>query len=126
MKVDVVIPVLNEAHVLEKSVLTVRGLLDQQFAATGTYSDNSTQDLTTTATWSSSNNAVAPISNAAGTEGLANGATAGTVTITATFGGVAGTTQLTVTSATLVSTQVTPPPPPTAKGTAQQFVAQGT
>src|SRR5262245_50964239 len=31
--VDVVIPVLNEAHVLENSVRTVRGFLDQQIAA---------------------------------------------------------------------------------------------
>ena len=35
----------------------------QQFTATGTYSDGSTQNLTTTATWASSNPAVASISN---------------------------------------------------------------
>ncbi len=33
ISVDVVIPVLNEAHVLEKSVRTVRGFLDRHFAA---------------------------------------------------------------------------------------------
>jgi uncharacterized protein YjdB len=100
--------------------------LNQQFAATGTYSDNTTQDLTASAAWSSSNNTIATISSAVGTEGLANGATPGTVTITATIGAVVGTTQLTVTSATLVSIQVTPPTPSIAKGTTQQFTATGT
>jgi|CZKY01.1.fsa_nt_gi hypothetical protein len=34
----------------------------KQFKATGTYSNNSTQDLTATATWSSSNTSVATVS----------------------------------------------------------------
>src|SRR5512135_1104544 len=42
----------------------------RQFTATGTYSDNSTQNLTTTVTWSSSTTGVATISNAAGSNGL--------------------------------------------------------
>src|ERR1700691_6450109 len=39
----------------------------QQFTATGHYSDGSTQDLTISATWSSSDTSVATISNSAGT-----------------------------------------------------------
>jgi hypothetical protein len=71
-----------------------------QFTATGYYSDNSTQDLTTLATWSSSNTAVATISNTAGSQGLASGVAAGAATITATSGTVSGNTGLTVTSGT--------------------------
>jgi len=59
----------------------------QQFTATGTYSDGSSQNLTQQATWSSSNMTVATISNAAGSQGLATaGNAAGTTFITATMG----------------------------------------
>jgi hypothetical protein len=74
----------------------------QQFTATGTYSDNSTKDLTSSVTWISSNPEVAAINNA----GLASSASAGTTTITATFGGVSGSTMLTVTSAGSTSVAV--------------------
>jgi hypothetical protein len=52
----------------------------QQFDATGTFQDSSTQVLTQSVTWSSSNTGVAPIDNT----GLATAVTAGTTTITAT------------------------------------------
>jgi uncharacterized protein YjdB len=97
----------------------------QQFTATGSYTDASTQDLTTAVTWSSSDTAVATISNAAGSEGLATGADVGSSTITATSGAVSGSTTLTVTTATLVSIDVTPASPGIAKGTTQQFTATG-
>jgi len=66
----------------------------QQFTATGTYTDSSTQNLTTSATWSSSPTAVATIS----TGGLATGVGAGSATITAASGPVSGTATLTVTA----------------------------
>src|SRR5262249_41291042 len=47
--------------------------LTQQFTATGLFTDNSTQDLTTQVTWQSSNPAVATISNVPGSQGLATG-----------------------------------------------------
>ena len=50
--------------------------LTEQFTATGTYTDNSTQNLTTQVTWSSSNTAVATVSNASGSQGLASSAAA--------------------------------------------------
>src|SRR5205823_13860267 len=75
------------------------------------YTDLSTQDLTTTATWSSSNPTVASISNASGSEGLATGANTGASNITATSGAVTSAPAvLTVTAATLVSIAVAPPP----------------
>jgi len=94
----------------------------QQFTATGTDSDGSTQDLTSSATWVSSNPAVATIT--AG--GLASGAAQGTSQVSANFGGVTGSTTLTVGPAVLVLVAVTPANPSIAKGTAQQFSATGT
>jgi hypothetical protein len=99
---------------------------DRQFVATGTYTDNSTQNLTATVTWNSSDNAIATISNAAGTEGKAHGATQGVINISATLSGVSGVTQLTVTDATLVSINLTPQTPSIPNGTTQQFTATGT
>ena len=97
----------------------------QQFTATGIYSDNTNQDLTTSATWNSASTGVATISNTAGSNGLATSVAAGSTTITATFSGISGNTTLTVTAATLVSINVTPTNPSIALGTTQQFTATG-
>src|SRR5205823_785904 len=94
----------------------------QQFTATGTYSDGSTVDLTSSAAWVSSSPAVATIT--AG--GLASGGARGTCQVSASFGGVSGSTTLTVGPAVLVSIAVTPANPSIAKGTTQQFTAVGT
>jgi len=67
----------------------------QQFTATGTYSDGSHQNLTSTATWTSSAPSIATISSA----GLATGVAAGSTTIKATSGSISGSTTLTVTAA---------------------------
>ncbi len=98
----------------------------QQFIATGTFSDNSVQDLTEGVSWSSSSTGVASISNDSGSRGAVTSVAVGSTTISATSGGISGSTTLTVTSATLVSIAVTPSSPSIAKGTAQQFVAIGT
>lgn len=100
--------------------------LTQQFTATGTYSDSSTQDITSTVSWSSSDTGKATISNAAGSHGLATSLAAGSTTITATSGAISNNTTLTVTAATLVSIAVTPTNPSVAKGLTQQFTATGT
>ena len=97
-----------------------------RFTATGTFSDQSTQNLTAQVTWSSSNGAVATVSNAAGSHGLATGLSSGKTTITAAFNGVMGSTTLTVTNAALVSITVTPVNPTIKVGTTQQFTATGT
>ena len=91
--------------------------LTQQFTATGLYTDNSTQDLTTQVTWASSDGAVATVSDAAGSNGLATTAGAGSTTVSATSGGVSGDTTLTVTDATLVSIEVSPATASIADGT---------
>ncbi len=94
----------------------------QQFTATGTYNGGSTQNLTSTVTWGSSAPGVATIT----TGGLAKGVKAGASTISATLGGIAGSTTLTVTAPALVSIAVTPANPSIAVGATQQFTATGT
>jgi 6-phosphogluconolactonase (cycloisomerase 2 family)/uncharacterized protein YjdB len=56
----------------------------EQFVATGTYTDGSTQVLTAIVTWNSATTSVATISNAVGSDGLATAAGVGTTAITAT------------------------------------------
>jgi hypothetical protein len=58
----------------------------EQFDATGTYSDSSTQDLTSTVTWTSTKTAVATIT----ATGLAKGVGTGTSTIDASLSGITG------------------------------------
>src|SRR5207302_8376272 len=97
----------------------------QQFKATWNFTDGSTQDLTTTALWSSDNTAVATISNTAGSQGLVTPVAIGTTNITATSGAISGSTQVTVTAAALVSIAVTPANASIPVGTTQQFTATG-
>jgi hypothetical protein len=71
----------------------------QQFTATGTYSDGSHQNLTNSVNWTSSIPSVATISSA----GLATGVAAGATTIQAALGSVNGSTTLTVSAGFSVS-----------------------
>ena len=88
-------PVLTSIQVTPpSSVLQPGGTV--QFTATGSYSDGSQQNLTTTAVWSSTNTAVATISNASGKQGLATAVANGGTTISATVGSIVGSTGLTV------------------------------
>lgn len=95
----------------------------QQYSATGTYSDNSTQVITGSVTWSSSDTSKATVSSV----GLATGVAAGTSVITATSGSLFGTSMLTVTAqtATLVSIVITPANPSISTVATQQFTATG-
>jgi hypothetical protein len=72
----------------------------QQLAATGSYSDGTTEDLTGVVTWSSSSPTVADVDNSAAGHGVAYAKTAGTATVTATdpSSGVSGNTPLTATA----------------------------
>lgn len=100
--------------------------LTQQMIATGIYSDNSTQVITTQVVWSSSNASAATVSNAAGSQGLVSSAAPGNTTLTATSGSFSGSTALTVTAAALVSIQVTPADAKLADGLTEQLTATGT
>lgn len=94
----------------------------RQFTATGTFSDSSTQDLTTSVVWSSSNPAVATIASSGSATSVASGST----TISATYGAVSGSTGLTVSNAYLVAIVITPANPRIEVRTSIKFVATGT
>jgi trimeric autotransporter adhesin len=96
-----------------------------QLHATVNFKNKTTKDVTESATWVSADATVAKVSNGAGNHGLASGASVGATTIKAKFGGQTGTTNFTVTHATLTSIAVTPVNPVIAKGTAVQLAAQG-
>jgi trimeric autotransporter adhesin len=116
-------PVLDSIAVTPANDTVPVGTLTQ-FTATGTYSDNSTQNLTSTATWSSSNTTDVTIS----ATGLATAlsTTTAPITITATSGTISGTTGLTVANATLTSIVLSGAPTVTiAFGTSYQFTAWG-
>lgn len=68
----------------------------QQFTAMGTYNNGSTQNLTSSVTWSSSSTSVATISST----GLVTAVSAGGTTIQAVLGSVTGSTPLTVVAGT--------------------------
>ena len=98
----------------------------QQFTATGNYNNATTQNLTTTAIWSSSSVAVATISNAVGSQGLASSVVVGATTIRATSGTITASTRLTVGPPSLASIAVTPANSSIGQGASQQFKATGT
>ncbi len=75
----------------------------QQFTATAKYSNGSTANVTSTATWKSSNTSVASVDSS----GLATGLSAGSTTISATVGGVTGSAPLTVSVASPTAVNIT-------------------
>ncbi|HEV2400755.1 MAG TPA: choice-of-anchor D domain-containing protein [Candidatus Sulfotelmatobacter sp.] len=95
--------------------------LTQQFTATGTFSDRSTQDITASSTWASSLSSVATV-NAAG---LASTLSQGSTTISASSGTISGSATLTVTAPALLSIAVTPANPTISVGMTQQMTATG-
>ncbi len=95
--------------------------------ATGTLADMTTQKLTNSLFWTSSNPSVTTISDALGSLfGAAAGNTPGTATVTAAYPGIVGVAPLTVTNATLSSITIKPVSPDIALGSPQQFVPTGT
>ena len=112
---------LNTVNVTPVAVSIPLGTV-QQFTATGTFSDNTAQDLTGSVMWSSSPPTVASIT----VSGLATGKNLGPVTITATFGAISGSVPATVDASNLKSIAVTPANPAIAQNTSEPFSATGT
>ncbi len=79
----------------------------QHFIATGTFRDNSTENLSSV-TWTSSDSTVATITNDATNRGTAYGVASGSVTIGGCSGSVCGSVPLTVTAAALTITGLSP------------------
>jgi uncharacterized protein YjdB len=95
-------------NIVVTPVTTVVGVNGNvQFTATGVFSDNSTQDLSSQVVWTSSNGLFATIS----ASGLASGLSTGTVTISAVSGSVSGSATLNVTNATLQTITISPDSP---------------
>jgi len=95
----------------------------QQFTATGNFSDGTAQDISNIAAWSSSVSNIAVITTSSG---LATGKNQGTSTITATFASVSGNTTLTVSLANLVSVAIKPVNPTIAQSTSLSLAVTGT
>jgi hypothetical protein len=95
---------------------------NQQFKATATYSDNSTTDVTSTATWTSAATTVATINSS----GVATPVSAGSTTIAAALSGAQGTATLTVAGKAVSSIAVSPATTNMAPGGTQQFSAKAT
>jgi len=105
---------------------TIAKGLTTQFRVTGIFSDSTTQDITFDAGWSSSDTAVATVSDTADSKGFARALAAGTTTISAGFGGVTGTTLLTVTEPLLQSITVSPANASVLSLSKANFTATGT
>jgi uncharacterized protein YjdB len=111
---------LDYIQVTPKTESTWVGGLDVQFTATAVYLDATTADVTTAATWDSSDQGVATIGI---NDGLASPVAVGTTTITATYNGMTDTATLDVTPAVITGITVTPGAPTIPDGTTQQFTA---
>ena len=93
----------------------------QQYQVVGTYTDGSTQNLTTAATWY----AVPQASVSVTAAGLVTATGPGNANITASYGGFAAVSMLTVGPATLVSIAVSPGTVNLPVNASQQFIAIG-
>jgi uncharacterized protein YjdB len=93
----------------------------KQFTAIGNFSDKSTQDLTQSVLWTTSNPGVATINNL----GSVTSSVTGSTTITATSGSVTRSTTLTVSTVKLVSITISPANARVEKHTSLQFTATG-
>jgi hypothetical protein len=104
---------------------TIASGTSQRFTATGSYSDGTTTDLTSAATWAVTDlvgTGVAAIDGA----GVANGKSVGTAQVSADFGGLTGETTLTVSPAVAVTVAISPASSSIAKGTTQHYAAIAT
>ena len=122
INLTVVAPTLSSIAVTPDSMDNLAVGTTQEFAATGTYSDGTTADITSTVTWASSNTNVATIS----AMGLANGNADGNTNITASLSGVTSPpVKLPVAKLSSIAIAQTSPVNLTV-GTTQQFTVEGT
>ena len=95
--------------------------VDPAFTATAHYTDGSTDDVTTSTTWTSSNTSVANIN----ASGIADTLSTGTTTITAVYEGESENTTLTVADKELIAIDINPPNASIAQGLTVQYTAMG-
>lgn len=121
---------VTEATLVSISLLpanaTIPVGMKQNYFATGTFSDGSTEDLTETVAWSSGDPTHATISDAAdSTKGEATAIAQGSAVITATYGAIMGSTTLTVSPAEVMLIRVTPIASSAVVGATRQYTATG-
>ncbi len=93
----------------------------QQMSATGTYDNSSTDTITDSSSWASSDITIATVSST----GLVTGVASGSATVSATLDGVSGSTTVNVTVANLASISITPASQSISSGQSQQYTAVG-
>lgn len=98
---------------------TIASGATQQFTAMGTYSDGSTQNVTSQAAWTSSATTVASVNST----GVASGLCAGNTTISASMSGQSNGTMFTVTGAGTTKTGLSSSVNPSTSGQSVQFTA---
>jgi|HubBroStandDraft_4_1064222.scaffolds.fasta_scaffold06533_3 phage tail sheath protein FI len=104
---------------VQPASLTVPLGASVQFKAIGTYTDNSTADLTAIAGWTSTGMTI-------NSSGLATSNTSGSATVQATVGSLNSTATITITSALPTAITVTPANPTVAVNKTVQFSVTGT
>jgi len=99
----------------------------RQFVATGTYEDETTNDVTMSVVWTSLDPSTATVSNANSTIGLAQGVSVGVVVIKATESNfdISGSTTLKITPPVLLSLAITPLNPSVFVKDKKSFTATG-
>jgi uncharacterized protein YjdB len=95
----------------------------RQYAAVAKFSDGSSLEVTATVAWSSSDPAVAEVSNVVGSRGLVTALKPGSAEIVASLPQLRGTASLTVSAASLSSIAIGPPNPSLAQGGTTQLTA---
>ncbi len=85
-------PVLMAINISPSNPLGIDPGTHLLLTATGSYSDNSVQDLTTIAVWTSSDTSNAIVSNARDSKGWVTAISKGYCSISATFEGASGST----------------------------------
>ncbi len=122
--VTVVPPTLVSLAVTPATATAISGQT-RQFTCTGTFSDGSTEDLTTTVLWMSSDPAAATVSNALGSAGLATAVAGGSSTISVLSGALTAGATLTVTEPVLLSLTLLPTSASVPIGVPQRFTLFG-
>jgi len=119
--VAVVAPTLSSISITPSGASIPLGI-NQQLAAFGTYNDGSTQDLTNSVQWTSSNPTIVSFSGL----GMATADALGTVTVMATSGTIGATCQLQVIPPIVLSFTVAPASSLLALGAREQLSALAT
>jgi len=95
-----------------------------RFTLAATYNDGTTQDVTADSSWSSNDTAKAKVSDSGGTKGRVSGVTAGSTTISATYGSLTAVKNtVTVVARTLQSLAISPASATISSGNQVTFTA---